>query len=137
MPITVEHVDFISIPTRDVERSKRFYAEQLGWRVDNDVQNGPMRAVQLTPPGSACSVTIGPARLSDTAPGEGRARLQLVVPDIDAARAELIERGIDASPVTRFGAQGPEEGHGGDYNSFVFFSDPDGNSWAVQQISAR
>ena len=128
-------LEVVIIPVADVERAKRFYAEQLGWPVDNDVQNGPMRVVQLTPPGSSCSVTIGPVRRSTAEPGEGRARLQLVVPDVEAARAELLERGIDVGPVTRFGAQGPEEGHGGDFNSFVFFSDPDGNSWGAQQIA--
>jgi catechol 2,3-dioxygenase-like lactoylglutathione lyase family enzyme len=130
-------LEVVVVPVSDVERAKRFYAGRLGWPVDNDVQNGPMRVVQLTPPGSACSVTIGPARLTGAESGEGRARLQLVVPDVDAARAELVERGIEVSPVTHFGPQGPEEGHGGDYNSFVFFSDPDGNAWTVQQISGR
>lgn len=130
-------LELVIIPVSDVERARAFYADLLGWPVDLDVQNGPMRVIQLTPPGSACSVTIGPARVTPGAADEGRARLQLVVQDIDAARAELAARGVDVGPVTRFGANGPEEGHGGDDNSFVFFSDPDGNSWAVQQIARR
>jgi catechol 2,3-dioxygenase-like lactoylglutathione lyase family enzyme len=128
-------LEVVVVPVSDVDRSKKFYAEQCGFNVDVDRATGDeFRVVQLTPPGSACSVTIGKG-LSASAPGclQG---LQLVVSDLDAARAQLVERGVDASPVVHFEEGRQVEGHGGDWNSFVFFSDPDGNGWAVQQKPA-
>jgi catechol 2,3-dioxygenase-like lactoylglutathione lyase family enzyme len=127
-------LEVVVLPVTDVDRAKRFYEEQCGFHVDVDRDMGAMRIVQLTPPGSACSVTIGPVVLDE--PPATPARLQIVVPDIDAARAELAARGVDASPVVHFEEGGQVEGHGGDWNSFVFFQDPDGNNWAIQQAPA-
>ena len=128
-------LEVVVVPVSDVERSKRFYAEQLGFNVDSDVMSGPVRVVQLTPPGSACSITVGPL-VVDTVP-ESSARFQLVVSDIEAARRTLLERGVEVSDVQQFGQRGPEPGHGGNYNAFVFFKDPDGNNWGVQEVTRR
>jgi catechol 2,3-dioxygenase-like lactoylglutathione lyase family enzyme len=129
-------LEVVVIPVSDVDRAKRFYGEQAGFVVDQDVRMGDkMRVVQLTPPGSACSVTFGTG-LVDTPPGSVKG-LQLVVSDIEAARAELVGRGVQVSEVSHFEDGVPADGPGGDWNSFVFFSDPDGNAWAVQQAPAR
>jgi predicted enzyme related to lactoylglutathione lyase len=127
-------LELLVVPVTDIDRAKAFYADQLGFNVDVDHQpNDDVRIVQLTPPGSACSITIGKGMgMSKAVPGtfEG---MQLSVHDIDAARDELVLRGVDVTPVRRVGENGWEDGKGGDYNSFFFFSDPDGNGWAVQQ----
>ncbi|HSX21392.1 MAG TPA: VOC family protein [Gaiellaceae bacterium] len=128
-------LELVVVPVTDVERSKAFYTDKLGFKIDADVMSGPMRVVQLTPPGSKCSITIGPL-VVDEVP-ESSARYQLVVPDIEAARKQLLERGVDVGEVMQFGAKGPEPGHGGSYNAFVFFKDPDGNNWAVQEVTTR
>jgi catechol 2,3-dioxygenase-like lactoylglutathione lyase family enzyme len=129
-------LEVVVIPVSDVDRAKRFYSEQVGFVVDVDHRAGEnFRVVQLTPPGSACSVTVGTG-LGDMPPGSLKG-LQLVVSDIEAARAELVERGVDVSKVKHFDDGVMADGPGGDWNSFVFFSDPDGNSWAVQQKPAR
>jgi predicted enzyme related to lactoylglutathione lyase len=108
-----------------VDRAKAFYTEQVGFNADHDhVVSDDFRFIQLTPPGSACSITIGKGVI-DTPPGSVQG-MQMVVSDIDAAHAELVERGVDVSDVQVF-----------DWGSFVFFSDPDGNGWAVQQLPAR
>lgn len=120
-------LEVVVIPVTDVDRSKRFYSEQLGFNVDVDTKVGDMRVVQLTPPGSGCSVTIGPL-VVDEVPKES-ARLQICVTDIAAARSQLLERGIDAGEIVHFAGGGP-------YDSFVFFQDPDGNNWAVQEVPA-
>lgn len=115
-------LELISVPVSDVDRAKAFYTEKAGFNADRDhTVSDEVRFVQLTPPGSACSIAIGTG-LSEMAPGslEG---LQLVVDDIEAARAELAGRGVDVSDVQNF-----------PWGSFVYFSDPDGNGWAVQQI---
>ena len=129
-------LEVVPVPVSDVDRAKRFYGEQIGFVVDLDawIAEG-VRLVQLTPPGSGCSIHLSTGIL-DVPPGilEG---LQLVVPDIEAARAELVEQGVEAGPVQHIEDGVWVEGRGGDWNSFVFFSDPDGNGWAVQQISAR
>jgi predicted enzyme related to lactoylglutathione lyase len=118
-------LELVQVPVSDVDRAKRFYTEQVGFVADHDHQVNPeLRFVQLTPPGSGCSIAMGTG-VGDMEPGSQRG-LQLVVADIEAARAELVERGVDVSEVQVF-----------DWGSFVFFSDPDGNSWAVQQIPAR
>jgi predicted enzyme related to lactoylglutathione lyase len=118
-------LELVSVPVSDVDRAKAFYTEQAGFNADHDHRVGDeMRFVQLTPPGSACSIAIG-AGIMETEPGSVQG-LQLVVPDIEAARAELVERGVEVSDVQVF-----------DWGSFVFFSDPDGNGWAVQQIPDR
>jgi catechol 2,3-dioxygenase-like lactoylglutathione lyase family enzyme len=130
-------LEVIVVPVSDVDRSKQFYSEQVGFVVDVDHRAGEgFRVVQLTPPGSACSISIGEGTEAyDTAPGSVKG-LQLVVSDIEAARAELVERGVEVGPITHFEDGLPKEGPGGDWNSFVFFSDPDGNGWAVQQKPA-
>ena len=125
-------LEVVVVPVSDVDRSKRFYSEQLGFNVDVDHQaSEAMRIVQLTPPGSACSVTLGTG-LSAMTPGSLQG-VQLVVPDIDAALARLKEHGIESSGVVHFEGGDQRPGPGGDWNSFIFFSDPDGNGWAVQQ----
>jgi predicted enzyme related to lactoylglutathione lyase len=118
-------LELISIPVSDVDRAKAFYAEKAGFNADHDhTVSDEIRFVQLTPPGSACSIAVGTG-IVDTPPGSVQG-LQLVVADIDAARAELLERGVEVSDVQEF-----------PWGSFVFFSDPDGNGWAVQQVPAR
>ncbi|HEX3272651.1 MAG TPA: VOC family protein [Ktedonobacterales bacterium] len=129
-------LEVVVVPVSDVDRAKQFYSEQIGFNVDVDQKMGEnFRVVQLTPPGSACSVTIG-VGLADMPPGSIKG-LQLVVADIEAARAELVSRGVDVSPIQHFDDGVQKEGPGGDWNSFIFFSDPDGNGWAVQQRPAQ
>jgi catechol 2,3-dioxygenase-like lactoylglutathione lyase family enzyme len=129
-------LEVVPIPVSDVERAKRFYSEQVGFVVDLDTWLGDeRRLVQLTPPGSGCSIHLSSGILN-MPPGvlEG---LMLVVSDIEAARAELVERGVEASPVQHLVDGEWVEGRGGDWNSFVFFSDPDGNDWVLQERPAR
>ena len=129
-------LEVVPVPVTDVNRAKRFYSEQAGFVVDLDTQIGDeVRLVQLTPPGSACSIHLSTGIL-DMPPGvlEG---LQLVVPDIEVARAQLVDRGVEASSVQHMDDGVWVEGRGGDWNSFVFFSDPDGNSWVLQELPAR
>ena len=127
------------MPVTDVERAKAFYAEQLGFAVDHDTRIGPAnRMVQLTPPGSGCSIVIGDA-IVDMPPGSLKG-LQLVVRDVRAARAELAGRGVRTGDIQVLGPGGPRPARDDDdLNNvgFVFFTDPDGNGWAVQQITAR
>ena len=128
-------LEVVVVPVSDVDRAKAFYADQVGFVVDVDfTPNEQYRVVQLTPPGSGCSITIGKG-LSDMPPGEIKG-LQLVVADIDAARADLLSRGVPVGNVQHHDGTGMVDGRGGDWNSFVFFSDPDGNSWAVQESPA-
>jgi len=118
-------LELVSVPVSDVDRAKAFYTEQAGFNADHDhTVSEDLRFVQLTPPGSACSIAIGTGLL-DTVPGSVQG-LQMVVSDIEAARTELLERGVEVSEVQVF-----------PWRSFVFFSDPDGNGWAVQQLPAR
>jgi catechol 2,3-dioxygenase-like lactoylglutathione lyase family enzyme len=125
-------LEVVVVPVSDVDRAKAFYADRVGFVVDVDHSpNERFRVVQLTPPGSGCSITIGKG-LSDMAPGSIKG-LQLVVADIDAARADLASRGVDVSPVQHHDGSGMVDGRGDDWNSFVFFADPDGNTWAVQE----
>jgi catechol 2,3-dioxygenase-like lactoylglutathione lyase family enzyme len=132
-------LEAIVIPVSDVERAKRFYSD-LGWRLDIDfIQSEAFRAVQFTPPGSSCSIHIGTG-ITSAAPGSASG-LYLVVSDIEAARAELVDRGVDVSEVFhRAIGEGP--GSGPDpqrrsYSSFASFSDPDGNSWLLQEVTVR
>ena len=128
-------LEVVVVPVSDVDRAKRFYSEQVGFNVDTDMRMGDtFRVVQLTPPGSGCSITIGTG-LGDMVPGALKG-LQLVVLDIEAAHAELVERGVQVSPVQHFDDGVRADGPGGDWNSFIFFEDPDGNAWAVQQKPA-
>jgi catechol 2,3-dioxygenase-like lactoylglutathione lyase family enzyme len=125
-------LELIVVPVTDVDRAKEFYAGKLGFVVDVDTSPAEgVRIVQLTPPGSACSIMVGKG-MGEGVPGSLQG-LQICVGDIEAAHAELVERGVDATPVRHMGASGWEDGPDGDYNSFIFFSDPDGNSWAVQE----
>jgi catechol 2,3-dioxygenase-like lactoylglutathione lyase family enzyme len=139
-------LEVVVVPVSDVDRAKHFY-EGLGWRLDADLAvNDGYRVVQLTPPGSACSIIFGEG--VTTAPPGSSEGLQLSVYDIDAARADLVSRGVDVSEtfhdVTGIfhhaGANGRVSGAApehADYGSFVAFSDPDGNSWLLQEIKAR
>ncbi len=118
-------LEVVVIPVRDVDRSKRFYSEKLGFKVDVDTVVGEMRVVQLTPTGSACSVVIGPNIVEEVP--QTSVSLQLCVSDIEVARSQLLERGVEVGEITHFAGGGP-------YDSFVFFQDPDGNNWAVQEV---
>ena len=130
-------LEVVVVPVSDVDRAKAFYSEQLGFHVDHDTRiSEGNRIVQLTPPGSGCSVVIGEGLVPDMTPGSLRG-LQLVVPDIQAARDELVERGVDVSDVRVVGENPRPQPDPLDNVGFVFFSDPDGNGWAVQQISSR
>ncbi|MEK6721407.1 MAG: VOC family protein [Chloroflexota bacterium] len=125
-------LEVVVVPVSDVDRSKAFYSDQVGFVVDVDHRpSDAFRVVQLTPPGSACSVTIG-VGLGAGQPGSLKG-LQLVVSDVEAARAELAGRGVDVTRVRRFEDGEWKDGHGGPWNSFIFFDDPDGNGWAVQE----
>lgn len=118
-------LELVGVPVSDVDRAKAFYTDKAGFNLDVDAEvAGGVRFVQLTPPGSPASIAIGTG-LTTMAPGSVEG-LQLVVTDIEAARAELAGRGVDVSEVQVF-----------DWGSFVFFSDPDGNRWAVQQAPGR
>jgi catechol 2,3-dioxygenase-like lactoylglutathione lyase family enzyme len=129
-------LEVVPIPVSDVDRAKCFYAEQVGFVVDLDTRIGDeMRLVQLTPPGSGCSIHVS-SGIIDMSPGSIQG-LQLVVSDIEAARADLVERGVEAGPVRHMDDGAWLEGRGGRWNSFVFFSDPDGNGWVLQERPAR
>ncbi len=118
-------LELVAIPVSDVDRAKAFYVDKVGFNADHDhLVSDEIRFVQLTPPGSACSIAIGNG-VSDQPPGSVQG-MQVVVSDIEAARAELVERGVEVSDVQAF-----------PWGSFVFFSDPDGNGWAVQQLPPR
>jgi catechol 2,3-dioxygenase-like lactoylglutathione lyase family enzyme len=128
-------LEVVVVPVADVDRAKAFYSEQVGFVVDVDRQiSDTTRVVQMTPPGSGCSVTVGTG-LTAMPPGSLKG-LQLVVDDVAAAREQLVDRGVDVTPVRHVGPDGWADGHGGPWNSFVFFDDPDGNSWAVQEKPA-
>jgi catechol 2,3-dioxygenase-like lactoylglutathione lyase family enzyme len=130
-------LEVVVVPVSDVDRAKAFYSDQLGFNVDHDTRIGDgNRVVQLTPPGSGCSVVIGEGVVPEMPPGLLKG-LQLVVSDISAARAQLVERGVDVSEIQVLGENPSPTGNALDNVGFVFFSDPDGNGWAVQQISAR
>jgi catechol 2,3-dioxygenase-like lactoylglutathione lyase family enzyme len=114
-------LELVQVPVSDVDRAKAFYTEKAGFNADHDhVVSDEIRFVQLTPPGSACSISIGTGLGGDMEPGSIQG-LQVVVDDIVAARAELLDRGVEVSEVQEF-----------PWGSFVFFSDPDGNGWSVQ-----
>jgi catechol 2,3-dioxygenase-like lactoylglutathione lyase family enzyme len=128
-------LELVVIPVTDVDRAKRFYGEQVGFVVDHDTRiSDDMRVVQLTPPGSACSIAIGAGLVAST-PGSVQG-IQLVVSDVDAARAELLQRGVEVSAVQHYEGAVRVDGRGGAWNSFIFFSDPDGNGWVVQERPA-
>ena len=126
-------LELIVLPVADVDKVKAFYIDNAGFQLDVDHQAENFRVVQLTPPGSACSITLMPnAKASGSIQG-----LHLVVADIDSARAELTGRGVDVSELFHFEAGGQKPGpdpERGNYNSFMSFSDPDGNGWLVQEV---
>jgi catechol 2,3-dioxygenase-like lactoylglutathione lyase family enzyme len=125
-------LEVVVVPVSDVDRAKAFYGEQCRFAVDLDSSvNDDLRIVQLTPSGSQCSISIGKG-IVDSVPGSLQG-LQLVVDDIDAARAELSGRGVEVSPVRHFENGVWLEGHGGRWNSFADFKDPDGNGWMLQE----
>jgi predicted enzyme related to lactoylglutathione lyase len=118
-------LELVAIPVSDVDRAKDFYTEKVGFNADHDHRvSDEVRFVQLTPPGSACSIALGTG-ISQAEPGSVQG-MQMVVTDVQAARAELVGRGVEVSEVQEF-----------PWGSFVFFSDPDGNGWAVQQLPGR
>jgi catechol 2,3-dioxygenase-like lactoylglutathione lyase family enzyme len=122
--MTDMRLELISIPVTDVDRAKEFYVEKAGFNADHDHQMPDgTRFVQITPPGSACSIAFGTGQAASSS---NHVELQVVVDDFHAARAGLLERGLDPGEVQDF-----------PWGSFVFFSDPDGNRWAVQQIPPR
>jgi catechol 2,3-dioxygenase-like lactoylglutathione lyase family enzyme len=128
-------LEVVTIPVSDIDRAKSFY-ERLGWRLDADFKGDGWRAVQLTPPGSPCSIHLGD-------PGSGPVQgLFLVVDDIEAARADLLGRGVDVSEPFHFAGirgpklPGPDPGRG-TYRSYASFNDPDGNGWLLQEITTR
>jgi catechol 2,3-dioxygenase-like lactoylglutathione lyase family enzyme len=126
-------LEVVVVPVADIDRAKHFYGEQVGFAVDHDTRiSDTVRVVQLTPPGSGCSIVLGQGLGNDMQPGSIKG-LQLVVDDVDAAYAQLVEGGVAVSPVSHFEGASLVEGRGGRWNSFIFFSDPDGNSWAVQE----
>jgi catechol 2,3-dioxygenase-like lactoylglutathione lyase family enzyme len=123
-------LEVVVVPVTDVDRAKSFYLDKLGFHLDADIRpTETMRVVHMTPPGSACSVVIGPALVTADADLGSGARLQLVVADIEVARAELAGRGLE---VTEIQTLDPRDG-----GKFVHFTDPDGNNWAVQEIRER
>ena len=129
-------LEVVAVPVKDVDRAKRFYSEQVGFVVDHDTRvSDEMRIVQLTPPGSACSIVLS-LGLLESVPGSAQG-LQLVVSDIEAARAELVGRAVEVSEIQHFDGAVLVDGRGGDWNSFMFFSDPDGNGWSVQESPTR
>jgi len=129
-------LELIVVPVSDVDRAKAFYTEQVGFTLDVDHRAGEdFRVVQMTPPGSACSISVGTG-LTDTAPGTAKG-MHLVVADIEAARAELVGRGVTVTQVRHMTGQGwqpgADPGHTA-YASFADFSDPDGNTWVLQEV---
>jgi catechol 2,3-dioxygenase-like lactoylglutathione lyase family enzyme len=129
-------LEVVVLPVSDVDRAKDFYADTLGFRVDVDHRAGEsFRVVQLTPPGSACSISIGTG-ISPAEPGTYQG-LHLVAKDIEAARDDLAGRGLDISEPFHFGEQGQVTGlhpERADYGSYVSFEDPDGNGWLIQEV---
>jgi predicted enzyme related to lactoylglutathione lyase len=118
-------IELIAIPVTDVDRAKDFYTEKAGFNADHDQEvSDEIRFVQLTPPGSACSIALGKG-ITDQPPGSVKG-VQMVVADIDAARTELVDRGVEVGEVQEF-----------PWGRFIFFNDPDGNGWAVQELPAR
>jgi catechol 2,3-dioxygenase-like lactoylglutathione lyase family enzyme len=132
-------LEVVVVPVSDVDRAKAFYADQLGFNVDHDTKDanvtGGKRIVQLTPPGSGCSIVVGEG-ITDMPPGSLKG-LQLVVADIQAARDQLTQGRVEVGEIQVMGENPTPQPDPLDNVGFVFFSDPDGNGWGVQQISAR
>ena len=132
-------LELVLVPVTDVDKAKTFYTEQLGFTLDVDHHpSDDFRVVQMTPPGSACSISIGKG-ITKAPPGTTEG-LHLVVTDIEKARAELVERGVDVSEIFHFGPDGRTSGphpERADYGSYIAFSDPDGNSWVAQEVGRK
>jgi catechol 2,3-dioxygenase-like lactoylglutathione lyase family enzyme len=131
-------LEVIIVPVSDVDRAKQFYEKALGFRMDIDHSTSASRVVQLTPPGSECSILIGTG-ITQVTPGTYQG-LYLVTSDLEATRAELVHRGVKVSEPFHFGPQGQTPGLDptrADYNSYVSFSDPDGNGWLIQEVKQR
>jgi len=132
-------LELVLVPVSDVDRARDFYVERLGFRLDVDHRAGEaFRVVQMTPPGSACSISIGTG-ITSKPPGSVEG-IHLIVTDIEAARDVLVRRGVGPSGIFHFGSGGREPGpdpERRDYGSFFGFSDPDGNSWVVQEVRSR
>jgi catechol 2,3-dioxygenase-like lactoylglutathione lyase family enzyme len=122
-------LEVVLLPVSDIDRAVAFYRDHVGFNLDHDTTNEHMHVVQLTPPGSGCSIVLGDLPAHREMPPGSMRGLQLVVPDAEAARQELIDRGVEAGDIVVF-----DERDGG---TFFGFSDPDGNTWTVQQIKAR
>lgn len=130
-------LEVVVVPVTDIDRAKAFYSESLGFDVDHDVViDDDNRIVQMTPPGSGCSIVIGAGVVPEMPAGSLKG-LQLVVPDVERANSMLTERGVETGGVQVLGENPMPTPHPLDNVGFVFFSDPDGNQWGVQQISAR
>ena len=132
-------LEVVQVPVSDVDRAKDFYTEKAGFDLDHDNWHGEVRVVQLTPPGSGCSIVFGAGLGTDMEPGSIQG-LQLVVADIRAARERLASRGLDIGEVQVYAPEGLRPSRDDDELDnvgFAFFRDPDGNGWALQQISAR
>jgi catechol 2,3-dioxygenase-like lactoylglutathione lyase family enzyme len=132
-------LELVLIPVSDVDRAKAFYVDKLGFNLDVDHQpSEEFRVVQMTPQGSACSITIG-IGITKATPGSYEG-IHLIVKDIEAARAELVGQGVEVSEIRHMGPEGwqpgPDPEHS-DYNSFADFSDPDGNTWLLQEVPSR
>ena len=129
-------LEVVALPVADIERSKRFYANELGWRLDADFVAGTeFRGLQFTPPGSQCSIQFGKGRTT-AEPGSAQGMF-LVVSDIDAARHDLIRRGVEVSEVAVRRPPGLEAAEGRSYFAQASFSDPDGNGWVLQEVTTR
>ena len=123
-------LEVVVVPVSDVDAAKKFYVEQLGFGLDADSEPVPgLRVVHMTPPGSNCSVVVGPVTYDPATPPAERARYQLVVRDLAAARAELAGRGVEVGEPQQIDAR--------DGGTFAFFTDPDGNPWALQEVRVR
>jgi len=134
-------IEVLSVPVADIDQAKEFYADKCGFHVDLDQEVAPgVRIVQITPPGSRCSIALAEglpssADASTMKPGTLQG-IQVCVTDIAAAHSELAQRGVEISPVQHVGPTGWEEGKGETWNSFAFFADPDGNGWILQEAPA-
>jgi len=132
-------LELVLVPVTDVDRAKAFYVDKAGFRLDVDHKAGDdFRVVQMTPPGSECSISIGTG-ITPSEPGSAKG-LHLIVTDIEAASAELLKRGVEVSDIKHMGAAGWEPGRhpeGLSYGSFADFADPDGNTWVLQEVTER
>jgi catechol 2,3-dioxygenase-like lactoylglutathione lyase family enzyme len=125
-------LEVVVVPVTDLDRARAFYNGQVGFAVDHDTQvNDDLRIIQLTPRGSGCSIVIGPG-LTEAPPGSVKG-MQITVSDLDAARGELLDRGVEVTPIQHHDGTAYVDGRGGRWNNFIFFSDPDGNGWALQE----